>query len=1035
MKCPQIKMNRQTDILCAPILKNIITHIKKSLYIIVLTLCFVLAFIGKSYGQGWEKMFTPYVGSDGGTYYREDIRLISTTQDGGIIYARFTNNGVVKPDTIKICRDDRFGRNIWQKNLDINNLFGYGGEFESYFDPVSLGNNEFVVFYVSVGTELNNKICYYRFNANGDSITNGITNWGYMQNHSNSNMSEYITFKDSTGVVNVNYLTITDNNTNRIILNSYKYDTLYNNIAYNTPVTTDCYRTKRNVMNNVSYDRFFLDDDNNNNAYLFNYNDSFSYLYKFNRLNGNLIFSKKYSRANSLVQSGYLMNNATIAKSIIMNGKIYLFTLSDTSTANCTFQCKSLNVVTVDKNTGNILSDRHIMNIGADINNYFPLNDSLFILYGDFISMEINYKMIVNINTLDYYFPSKNKYGASYMKYDNYDYIADILRWNDDFYISFAAGNFFARTDNNGFSIPHILSGNVYSDINVNCIKNILDPDMQNLTISATKNNQSYFGTSDRNGNYEIGISDTGNFAITIRDNPLYNLWSSSFCGSTKNLFVRDTIAYDTVNFALKPNMLCPINTINVSSLPPFRIGRPQTYFVNYCNNGTTLSPNTFITIKLDTLLDFNSSTIPYTTLANHTYRFNIGNLDFITCGNFSFVATPRVGAVQLNQTLCTEAHIYPDTICTTPNYTGSYIVASAECLGDSVELKLENRGGDMIQRKRYIVIEDQVMRINHDYQLPRNGTVIEKMPADSGRTYRIIAEQEDDLPLSYGDKFATAAIEACRINPADNFSTGYFTQFPNYDGEPFRAMSCNVITGAYDPNDKVASPVGYASQHFIEKNTQIDYQINFQNTGNDTAFKVVIVDTISPTLDINSIQLGVASHAYQFQRTDSNVVQFVFDNILLVDSLRNEAKSHGFVKFKIQQKLDNANGTKIYNKADIYFDYNAPIITNQTYHTVGQNFVTVNLITAIKNSKYNVKEVKVFPNPFRDKTQIIIEAEQLKNPVLLLMNIEGKIIKTISSNNSNIFDIYREDLTNGLYLFKIMQDKEEIANGKVVLQ
>ena len=351
------------------------------------------------------------------------------------------------------------------------------------------------------------------------------------------------------------------------------------------------------------------------------------------------------------------------------------------------------------------------------------------------------------------------------------------------------------------------------------------------------------------------------------------------------------------------------------------------------------------------------------------------------------------------------------------------------------MELKLENRGGNMQQIKKYIVIEDQVMRINRNYQLPRNGTIIEKMPDDSGHTYRIIAEQEDALPPSYGDKFATAAIEGCRPNPALNFSTGYFTQFPNYDGEPFRAVSCNVITGAYDPNDKVASPVGYAAQHYIEKNTQIDYQINFQNTGNDTAFRVVVVDTIASTLDINSIQLGVASHAYQFQRTDSNVVQFVFDNILLVDSFRNEPKSHGFVKFKIQQKLNNPNGTKIYNSAGIYFDYNAPIITNRTFHTVGQNFVTVQLINTIKNSKYNVKEVKVFPNPFRDKTQIIVESNELKNPVLLLMNIQGQLIKTISSTNYTTFDIYRDDLSNGMYLFKIMQGDETVANGKVVVQ
>ena len=579
---------------------------------------------------------------------------------------------------------------------------------------------------------------------------------------------------------------------------------------------------------------------------------------------------------------------------------------------------------------------------------------------------------------------------------------------------------------------PKYITGNIFTDNNNSCIQNMDEKGLGNYPIKASNNLNTSYSTSQPNGKYFIALSDTGQYDIELLPNSSYPYLPSSNC----NLYavhLIDTIA--TANFALKPQFLCPYNTVNVSTTTPFRIGRPQGYYASYCNNGTILSPNTYITIKLDSLLDLNSASIPYTTLPNHTYRFNIGNLDFLTCGNFSFVATPRINAVQLNQTLCVEAHIYPDTICTTPNYTGSYIVASAQCLGDSVELKLENRGGNMQQIKKYIVIEDQVMRINRNYQLPRNGTIIEKMPADSGHTYRIIAEQEDALPPSYGDKFATAAIEGCRPNPELNFSTGYFTQFPNYDGEPFRAVSCNVITGSYDPNDKFASPVGYATQHYIEKNTQIDYQINFQNTGNDTAFKVVVVDTISPTLDINSIQLGVASHAYQFQRTDSNVVQFVFDNILLVDSFRNEPKSHGFVKFKIQQKLNNANGTKIYNSAAIYFDYNAPIITNRTYHTVGQNFVTVQLINTIKNPKYNVKEVKVFPNPFREKTQIIVESNELKNPVLLLMNIQGQLIKTISSTYNNTFDIYREDLSNGMYLFKIMQDENIVANGKVVVQ
>jgi uncharacterized repeat protein (TIGR01451 family) len=84
---------------------------------------------------------------------------------------------------------------------------------------------------------------------------------------------------------------------------------------------------------------------------------------------------------------------------------------------------------------------------------------------------------------------------------------------------------------------------------------------------------------------------------------------------------------------------------------------------------------------------------------------------------------------------------------------------------------------------------------------------------------------------------------------------------YPNYDGAPYRATDCRMIVGSFDPNEKEASPAGYGAQHFIEENTDINYTIHFQNTGNDTAYKVVIVDTISSTLDINTLIPLVASH------------------------------------------------------------------------------------------------------------------------------------------------------------------------------
>ena len=71
----------------------------------------------------------------------------------------------------------------------------------------------------------------------------------------------------------------------------------------------------------------------------------------------------------------------------------------------------------------------------------------------------------------------------------------------------------------------------------------------------------------------------------------------------------------------------------------------------------------------------------------------------------------------------------------------------------------------------------------------------------------------------------------------------------------------------------------------------------------------------------------------------------------MLPDSNVNEPASHGFIKFRIQQKASNPTGARIENTAAIYFDYNAPVLTNTTWHTIGNDFI----ISGVeKNSIFN---------------------------------------------------------------------------------
>lgn len=139
------------------------------------------------------------------------------------------------------------------------------------------------------------------------------------------------------------------------------------------------------------------------------------------------------------------------------------------------------------------------------------------------------------------------------------------------------------------------------------------------------------------------------------------------------------------------------------------------------------------------------------------------------------------------------------------------------------------------------------------------------------------------------------------------------------------------IISASFDPNDKSVFPAVPVVIDFVrDGKADLEYLIRFQNTGNDTAFRVIIRDTLSAKLKYQSIQLISNSHPVQLKWEAPNIVSFYFENILLPDSNKNEQLSHGFVKFSIKP-LNNLQITdSIINNAAIYFDYNVPVITNK---------------------------------------------------------------------------------------------------------
>lgn len=137
------------------------------------------------------------------------------------------------------------------------------------------------------------------------------------------------------------------------------------------------------------------------------------------------------------------------------------------------------------------------------------------------------------------------------------------------------------------------------------------------------------------------------------------------------------------------------------------------------------------------------------------------------------------------------------------------------------------------------------------------------------------------------------------------------------------------TVVGSFDPNDKTALQGYTVPIADIQAEKRLDYLIRFQNTGNYPATFVRILDTLETDFNPLTFRLDAASHPVRVRFVQPRVLEFFFDQIHLPDSISDEAGSHGFVQYSIAALPNLADGDSLTNTASIYFDYNAPVVTN----------------------------------------------------------------------------------------------------------
>jgi hypothetical protein len=221
-------------------------------------------------------------------------------------------------------------------------------------------------------------------------------------------------------------------------------------------------------------------------------------------------------------------------------------------------------------------------------------------------------------------------------------------------------------------------------------------------------------------------------------------------------------------------------------------------------------------------------------------------------------------------------------------------------------------------------------------------------------------------------------------------------------------------VVNSYDPNDKTCLEGETVTLDQVGK--YVHYLIRFENTGSTSAVNIIVKDVIDISkYDISTLLPLNASHDFYTRIRNGNEVEFIFENIQLpFDGANND----GYVLFKIKTLPTLNVGDSFSNEANIFFDYNAPIITNNATTTVQEN---------LSIEDFNLSNIKIYPNPIADSFKI----ENLSNSNIKsieLYDFSGKKIKVFSiSENYEI-----NDLSSGVYFIKIKTERTE-TNRKLI--
>ncbi|GAB3824178.1 T9SS type A sorting domain-containing protein [Hymenobacter jeollabukensis] len=278
-------------------------------------------------------------------------------------------------------------------------------------------------------------------------------------------------------------------------------------------------------------------------------------------------------------------------------------------------------------------------------------------------------------------------------------------------------------------------------------------------------------------------------------------------------------------------------------------------------------------------------------------------------------------------------------------------------------------------------------------------------------REFDVLFSLPVNTPLGTLLSSAAAAPLAADVVPADN-----------------TASLPHTVTGSFDPND-ITVNYSRLTPAQVAAGQPLDYTVRFQNMGTDTAFTVVVKDTLNfSKLNLNTLQLVAQSHNCIWSLSGQGELTVRFPFIGLPHRGQDVIRSQGFVRFRVQPRTTLAVGEVIPNHASIFFDYNSPVRTNTTTTTVA-------LATAAV-AQHQAPAWSAYPNPAADAITVSAEVPTAGAVGLELRDALGRpvrqqTLRTAAGSLRETLDL--RGLAAGLYILRVTLPDGSVSSRQVV--